>query len=141
MPDRTYHHPVLPFIEITKRGDEGYWVFALGDNADSVAYWQGDTSDADMLASMLDRAERQFFEDRGAVHVLQMKIDEAAERGDLDMLMLLVEGRGYWKGVAAATKHWREELQRPTARPLIEAKSPAGAIARVLGFMANRAAR
>ena len=92
-----------------------------------VLYRQGDNAgnpDEQMRAWMLDYAERYFSEERGPVFVLQIKIDGAGARGDLYTLEQLSEGRGYWKGVAAATEHWRERMQRPMARPYSKPKTP-----------------
>jgi hypothetical protein len=80
------------------------WGFSIEGMDGGALYRQGDNAgnpDEQMRAWMLDHAERYFFEERGPVFVLQIKIDEAGARGDLDTLEQLSEGRGYWKGVAA----------------------------------------
>jgi hypothetical protein len=55
-------------------------------------------------ARALHNAEQAFFYELGPFYHLRGKMAEAAQRGDFDTLCALAEGRGYWRGVSAATE-------------------------------------
>ena len=101
-----------------------------------VLYRQGDNAgnpDEQMRAWMLDHAERYFFEERGPVFVLQIKIDGAGARGDLDTLEQLSEGRVTGKallpqpsiGVNGCSDQWPDPIanQRPRSPDFPKSKS------------------
>ena len=106
-----HRHPTLPFVEITQEryverepGDDEFedWGFLIrgpkepaGHSVayDGVAYRRGDSTEAGILAFLLDRAERHFVEERGPFFVLMIYFETGEYRKAIDDVL---RKHGYW---------------------------------------------
>ena len=117
-------HPKLPFVEVgtavdfAKRfgwdqqddwhGTDGEWMFAIDGSVGSVVSWSAD--------SALESAEEFLFV--YAQEQLMRRVQRLRESGDVDLLMAVVELKGFWRGKLAAQAQVRELL-----KPAIDAIS------------------
>jgi hypothetical protein len=135
-------HPRLPFITLTidrptdaemdeavvVSHEEGFCCLpSLSASADIennyviYPYKPGDEADDETIfAGLAHNVEVSFFREQGGFLHLRMKAEEAAAKGDLEMLCLLAEGFGYWRGATEAHNRAADYHARsldPAARP------------------------
>jgi len=121
----THSHPAFPFIKIHIKqeinagelGAETHVSSSIdGNPLEYGSSYLNRTPEA-CLALALRSAEQTFFREEGAFYHLRMKMDEAADRGDLPTLCALAEGRGYWRGIDAAERAHIAAIQGADHQP------------------------